>query len=85
MPETIVWEFECACGAELEVPAGETDFSPTGLGLPECPDCGEWMRHVGPILDECDRCGQKLLYRGCNGLHRDTLCERCYERLEAVA
>jgi hypothetical protein len=80
----IVWEFACSCGEELDVPASETDFSPTSLGLPECPNCGDRMRHVGPVLDECDRCGQELLYRGCSGLGRDTLCESCYERLEVM-
>jgi ribosomal protein L32 len=83
----IVWEFRClgdGCDCEREIPADETDFSPTSLGLPECPDCGEWMQHVGPVLDECDNCGQELLYQGCSGLGKDTLCERCYERAEAM-
>lgn len=80
----LVWEFACSCGEELEVPASETDFTPTSLGLPECGGCGDWMSHVGPVLDECDRCGQELLYRGCSGLGRDTLCESCYERLEVM-
>jgi len=80
----IIWEFACTCGEELEVPASETDFSPTGIGLPECPGCGNYMRHVGPVLDQCDRCNQKLLYHGNPGLGRDTLCDNCYERLEVM-
>jgi len=50
----------------------------------DCPDCGEMMRHVGPVLDVCDECGQELLYRGCQGLGYSTVCERCYERMAEV-
>jgi hypothetical protein len=80
----IVWEFACSCGSDLEVPATEIDFSPTSLVKPDCPDCGEMMRHVGPVLDVCDECGQELLYRGCQGLGYSTVCERCYERMAEV-
>lgn len=75
----IIWEFKCSCGNEMELPADETNFSPTSPGLPECEDCGEYMHHVGPKLDECDRCGQGLLYNGNSGLGNDTLCDGCYE------
>ena len=82
----IVWEFECRCGEELSVPASETDFSPTSLGLPECDDCGEYMRHVGPVLDECDKCDTPLLYNGCSvhAFGLETVCEGCYDRMAEV-
>ena len=80
----VVWEFKCSCGEGLEIPADETDFSPTSLGLPKCPSCNDVMRHVGPVLSVCDRCNQDLLYQGCSGLGDDTLCESCYERLEVM-
>jgi len=80
----IVWEFKCSCGFKLELPASETDFAPTRLGLPECEDCGKLMRHVGPVLDECDRCGTGLLYHGNSGLGHDTLCDGCFEKVEAM-
>lgn len=83
----IVWEFKCSCGEELELPASETEFSPTGLGLPECDACGEYMRHVGPVLDECDKCNTPLLYNGnsIQSFGLDTVCDRCYERIAEVA
>jgi len=69
----------------LEIHGSETDFSPTSLGRPECTECGERMRHVGPVLDTCDSCNQDLLYNGNSGLGRDTYCDRCYERIAEVA
>jgi len=86
MSEGIDWEFRCRdCGTESEIADDETDFRPGNLALPKCPDCEGIMQHVGPILDECDKCNQPLLYHGNSGLGDDTLCENCYERLEAFA
>jgi len=84
MSDELVWEFECTCGEEFEIPASDTEFSPSSLVAPECPECGARAHHVGPVLDVCDRCGQDLLYHGNSGLGRDTLCESCYERLEVM-
>lgn len=84
--EDITWEFKCrVCGHVEEIPSEDTEFTPSSLLLPECPDCDDQLlAHVGPVLDECDRCDQKLLYRGNSGLGDDTLCDRCYERLDAA-
>lgn len=83
----VVWEFRCRCGEELEVPATETDFSPTSLGLPECEACGEWMQHVGPVLDECDECNTDLLYHGnqVRAFGLESVCDGCYDMIaEAI-
>lgn len=76
----IIYEYRCLeCGAEYE-----TKDKPV-LPLRDCENCeGGRMHHVGPELDECDKCGQGLLYYGNNGLGRDTLCDGCYEDLEVM-
>lgn len=49
-----------------------------------CSDCGGKLIHVGPVLDICDKCDAKLLYKGNSGLGSDTLCDTCYDRMESM-
>jgi DNA-directed RNA polymerase subunit RPC12/RpoP len=77
----IIYEYRCLdCGHETE---GQD--KPPKLPLRDCPECDDGrMQHVGPQLDKCDKCGQGLLYHGNSGLGRDTLCDNCYDRMEAM-
>jgi len=76
----IIYEYKCReCGTEVE-----SDGEKLPLGS-ECPDCGEYLSHVGPIVDECDKCNQPLLYTGnrVNAFGLDTICDGCYDRIDA--
>lgn len=77
----IIYEHECInCGYHVE----DADMEPT-LPLRDCPECeGGTLHHIGPPLDECDRCGAKLLYNGNSGLGRDSLCDGCYEKAKVM-
>jgi hypothetical protein len=76
----IIYEYCCfECDAEVE-----SEDSPI-IPLRDCPECDDGrMHHVGPILAECDKCGDGLLYSGNSGLGDDTLCDNCFDKMEVM-
>lgn len=74
----IIYEYKCnKCKSEIE--------NDENRRLPwDCPECDEGrMFHVGPVLDECDKCHANLLYHGnrVKAFGLDSVCDNCYDRI----
>lgn len=81
MADVVTYEYRCVeCDADVE-----NDGEKLPLGR-ECAECGGYLQHVGPVLDECDKCGAGLLYHG-NSIHAfglESVCDGCYDRIASA-